>query len=81
MAEWAKKIEEKTKEFVAEAEVNLAHLEGADAVDLEAAEDGDSADRTATDHTAADHTATGGEVTENDAPTTGSVSEDPDLRD
>ncbi|AMY19330.1 hypothetical protein R4172_06900 [Rhodococcus kroppenstedtii] len=76
MAEWAKKIEEKTKEFVAEAEVNLAHLEGADAVDLDEAEDGDSADRTA-----ADRTATGGEVTENDAPTTGSVSEDPDLRD
>ncbi|MFC7957722.1 hypothetical protein [Rhodococcoides kroppenstedtii] len=76
MAEWAKKIEEKTKEFVAEAEVNLAHLEGADAVDLDEAEDGDSADRSA-----ADRTATGGEVTENDAPTTGSVSEDPDLRD
>jgi len=67
MSDWAKKIEDKAKGFVAEAEVGLTHLEGADAVDLD--ETDDSGDRTDA----------GGDVDENDAPSTGMTSADPDI--
>lgn len=46
MAEWAKKIEENAKGFIAEAEQELTALEGVDTVDLtaDAADDSEDAD-------------------------------------
>ncbi|MGB6180919.1 MAG: hypothetical protein WBF79_06730, partial [Rhodococcus sp. (in: high G+C Gram-positive bacteria)] len=64
MSDWAKKLEDKAKGLVAEAEVELTHLEGADAVDLDQADS---------------DTEAGGSADENDAPSTGMTSADPDI--
>ncbi|KIQ19634.1 hypothetical protein [Rhodococcus sp. MEB064] len=67
MSDWAKKMEDKAKGLVAEAEVGLTHLEGADAVDLDETDGSEGS------------TDAGGDVDENDAPSTGMTSADPDI--